>query len=64
MRERKQYLADLAKEYDVDGIIISQMKFCEYWEYERGELRKLGAEVRFFPYTQQQSSTKIRAKIS
>ena len=36
----------------------------EYWEYERGELRKLGAEVRFFPYTQQQSSTKIRAKIS
>lgn len=35
MRERKQYLADLAKEYDVDGIIISQMKFCEYWSYER-----------------------------
>jgi benzoyl-CoA reductase/2-hydroxyglutaryl-CoA dehydratase subunit BcrC/BadD/HgdB len=35
MRERKQSLADTAKEYKADGIIISQMKFCEYWSYER-----------------------------
>ncbi|MBQ4308496.1 MAG: 2-hydroxyacyl-CoA dehydratase [Lachnospiraceae bacterium] len=35
MRARKQYLADVAKEYKADGIIISQMKFCEYWSYER-----------------------------
>ncbi|MCR5671260.1 MAG: 2-hydroxyacyl-CoA dehydratase family protein [Butyrivibrio sp.] len=35
MRERKQYLADVAKEYKADGIIVSQMKFCEYWSYER-----------------------------
>ena len=35
MRERKKYLADLVKEYKADGIIISQMKFCEYWSYER-----------------------------
>jgi len=35
MRERKQYLADLVKEYKADGIIIEQMKFCEYWSYER-----------------------------
>ena len=35
MRERKQYLANVAKEYKADGIIISQMKFCEYWSYER-----------------------------
>ena len=35
MRARKQYLADVAKEYKADGIIISQMKFCEYWRYER-----------------------------
>ena len=35
MRERKQYLAELAKEYKADGIIIEQMKFCEYWSYER-----------------------------
>ena len=35
MRERKEYLANLAKEYKADGIIIEQMKFCEYWSYER-----------------------------
>jgi benzoyl-CoA reductase/2-hydroxyglutaryl-CoA dehydratase subunit BcrC/BadD/HgdB len=35
MRERKQVLADIAKEYKADGIIVSQMKFCEYWSYER-----------------------------
>ncbi len=34
-----------------------------YWEWERGELRKLGADIRFFPYTKEQSSTKIRGKI-
>ena len=35
MRERKQSLADTVKEYKADGIIIEQMKFCEYWSYER-----------------------------
>ena len=32
---RKQYVADLAKEYDVDGIIYQQVKFCDPWAYER-----------------------------
>ena len=35
MRERKQRLADLAKEYHADGIIVASNKFCEYWSYER-----------------------------
>ena len=35
MRQRKQYLADLAKEYKADGIIVESNKFCEYWSYER-----------------------------
>lgn len=35
MRKRKQYLADLAKEYKADGIIVESNKFCEYWSYER-----------------------------
>ena len=35
MRERKQRLADLAKEYNADGIIVVSNKFCEYWSYER-----------------------------
>ena len=32
---RKQYLYDIAKEYKADGIILQNMKFCEYWGYER-----------------------------
>ena len=35
MRERKQHIADLAKEYHADGIIVVSNKFCEYWSYER-----------------------------
>ena len=32
---RKQYLRQLADAYNADGLIVQQMKFCEYWEYER-----------------------------
>jgi len=32
---RKQYLRQLAEAYHADGLIVQQMKFCEYWEYER-----------------------------
>ena len=35
MRKRKQYLADVVKEYKADGLIVESMKFCEYWSYER-----------------------------
>ncbi|MDD5823968.1 MAG: 2-hydroxyacyl-CoA dehydratase family protein [Firmicutes bacterium] len=35
MRARKQKIADLAKEYKADGIIVASNKFCEYWSYER-----------------------------
>ena len=32
---RKQYVADLAKEFKADGIIYEQVKFCDPWAYER-----------------------------
>ncbi len=35
MRHRKQRIADLAKEYKADGVIVASNKFCEYWSYER-----------------------------
>lgn len=35
MRNRKKFIADLAKEYNADGIIVATNKFCEYWSYER-----------------------------
>ena len=35
-----------------------------YWEWEKQELRKRGADIVFFPYTREQSSTKIREKLT
>ncbi len=35
----------------------------EYWEWEREELRKRGSDIVFFPYTKEQSTTKIRKKL-
>ena len=35
MRHRKKQLADYAKEYKADGIIVESNKFCEYWSFER-----------------------------
>lgn len=32
---RKEFVANLAKEYHADGIIYNQMKFCDPWAYER-----------------------------
>ena len=32
---RKRYIYDKAKEFRADGIILENMKFCEYWGYER-----------------------------
>ena len=35
----------------------------EYWKWEKEELKKLGAEMVFFGYTREQSSTNIRKSI-
>ena len=35
MRARKQRIADLARDYHADGVIVAYDKFCEYWSYER-----------------------------
>lgn len=33
--ERQKYADYLAKEYNADGLIYEQIKFCDYWGYER-----------------------------
>ena len=39
--ERREQLAQLVDDYNADGIIYLQMKFCEFWSYER----VLGCEI-------------------
>lgn len=35
IKERQSYVDNLAKEYQADGLIYQQIKFCDYWGYER-----------------------------
>lgn len=34
---RKQFLYKIAQEYGAAGVIVENMKFCEYWGYERAQ---------------------------
>ena len=34
---RKQFLYKVAQEYGAEGVIVENMKFCEYWGYERAQ---------------------------
>lgn len=35
IQERKDYINQIAKEYHAEGLIYQQMKFCNFWGYER-----------------------------
>ncbi len=35
VQERRDYVKNLVDEYNADGIMYEQLKFCEYWGYER-----------------------------
>ena len=35
VRGRKEYVKQLVNDYHADGVIYEQLKFCEYWGYER-----------------------------
>ena len=35
VQERRDYVKNLVDEYNADGVMYEQIKFCEYWGYER-----------------------------
>ena len=35
VQERRDYVKKLVEEYNADGVMYEQLKFCEYWGYER-----------------------------
>ena len=32
---RRDYVKQLVEDYHADGVVYEQLKFCEYWGYER-----------------------------
>ncbi|MDD3402938.1 MAG: 2-hydroxyacyl-CoA dehydratase family protein [Hespellia sp.] len=49
IKERKEYVDRLAKEYKADGLIYQQMKFCDYWGYERANATHIMRETYGYP---------------
>lgn len=41
IHERKEYVKQLVEEYHADGVLYEQLKFCEYWGYERALASKI-----------------------
>ena len=35
VQERRDYVKELVEKYNADGVMYEQLKFCEYWGYER-----------------------------
>ena len=35
VQERRDYVRQLVEDYHADGVMYEQLKFCEYWGYER-----------------------------
>lgn len=38
---RRDYVKELVEEYHADGVLYEQLKFCEYWGYERALASKV-----------------------
>jgi len=47
--ERHEYIDGLMKEYRAEGIIFQQMKFCDYWGYERAHASHVMREQYGYP---------------
>ncbi len=46
---RKDVLDQLMKQYHADGIIVQQMKFCNFWGYERAGMQYIMREEYGYP---------------
>lgn len=47
--ERREYVDQLVKDFHADGIIYEQMKFCDYWGYERAAASHIMREEYGYP---------------
>jgi len=49
INERRAYVDALAKEFHADGLIYQQIKFCDYWGYERAAANHFMTEEYGYP---------------
>ncbi len=49
INQRRDFAENLYKDYHADGIIYEQMKFCDYWGYERALTSHIMTEERGIP---------------
>lgn len=49
IKQRKEYLSSLAREYNADGVIVQQMNFCNFWPYERAAMAHILPEEYSLP---------------
>lgn len=49
IRERHEYMDSLVKRFRADGIIYQQIKFCDYWGYERAYASRVMREDYGYP---------------
>lgn len=49
IEERHRYIDRLVREYKADGIILQQIKFCDYWGYERAGMAHIMREEYGYP---------------
>ncbi len=49
IEQRRAYVDNLAKEFHADGLIYQQIKFCDYWGYERAAANHLMNEEYGYP---------------
>lgn len=49
IRDRHEYMNRLARHYHADGIIYEQIKFCDYWGYERAYAGRVLRDKYGFP---------------
>ena len=49
IKERQTYVDELVREYRADGIIYQQIKFCDYWGYERAHAGQVMREQYGYP---------------
>lgn len=49
IRERHEYIHGLARRFHADGIIYQQIKFCDYWGYERAYAARVMREQYGYP---------------